>query len=66
VQRPFPIGDHWFTFGPRNYDSDAGIAQPDDHYASIAADVARLIESQAETWWESFVPRSWWRRMPDP
>jgi hypothetical protein len=55
----FPIGDHWFVFGPRNYESDAGILQPEAHYARIAADVARLIESEAEPWWESFAARRW-------
>jgi hypothetical protein len=55
----FPEGDHWFVFGPRSYEADAGLVQPGHRYARIAADVARLIEAQAEPWWESYVPRTW-------
>ncbi len=55
----FPDGDHWFVYGPRSYEADAGLVRSGRHYARIAADVARLIETQAEPWWESYVPRTW-------
>lgn len=54
----FPTGDHWFVFGPRSYESDANVVQSDDHYARIAAEVARLIEVQAKPWWGSYVDRA--------
>lgn len=47
----FPLGDHWFTFGPRNYEPGADELQPPDHYIAIATDVLRHIQSQAETFW---------------
>jgi hypothetical protein len=49
----FPSGDHWFVFGPRSDEPEADSVQPDDHYARIASEVARLIEAQAEPWWDS-------------
>lgn len=55
----FPIGDHWFVFGPRSYEKGADVVRPASHYAGIAAEVAHLIETQAEPWWETYVPRTW-------
>lgn len=55
----FPNGDHWFVFGPRSYEAGAHIVRAESHYAGIAAEVARLIEAQAEPWWESYVARTW-------
>jgi len=43
----FPQGDHWFVFGPRNYEPGAEKLQPHEHYEALAAEVLRLIESQA-------------------
>ena len=50
----FPIDDHWFVFGPRSYEPGADAVQPDDHYARIASEVERLLDTQAEPWWESY------------
>jgi Domain of unknown function (DUF4304) len=47
----FPLGDHWFVFVPRSYDADAEVARSDEQYTTLATDVARLIERQAEPWW---------------
>jgi Domain of unknown function (DUF4304) len=55
----FPDGDHWFVFGPRSYEAGADDVRPESHYVGIAAEVARLIEAQAEPWWESDVARTW-------
>ena len=48
----FPQGDHWFVFGPRNYEPDAGKLRPRQEYEAIAAEVLRLVESQAEPFWK--------------
>ena len=47
----FPQGDHWFTFGRRNYESGAHIVHPREHYDEIAAQMIRLVEEQAEPFW---------------
>ena len=55
----FPVGDHWFTFGPRNYEPDADIVRPRAHYDGVAAEVMRFVCEQAEPWWrEQFGARS--------
>ena len=48
----FPNGDHWFAFGPRNYEPDADRLRPPQDYEALADDVLRLIESQAEPFWQ--------------
>lgn len=48
----FPEGDHWFVFGPRNYERDADIVHPAEHYDRVAADVMHFIDQQAEPWWQ--------------
>ena len=47
----FPVGDHWFTFGPRNYESGADVVRSRAHYDQVAAEVMRLVDEQAEPWW---------------
>ena len=48
----FPVGDHWFTFGHRNYEADADIVHSPEHHGQVAAEVMRLIREQAEPWWQ--------------
>lgn len=47
----FPVGDHWFDYGPRSYEPNEGPPDLGAHCASIAAEVARLIDEQAEPFW---------------
>ncbi|WP_442913867.1 DUF4304 domain-containing protein [Kribbella sp. NBC_00382] len=47
----FPEGDHWFVFGPRNYEPGADQLQPQATYEAVAAEVLRFVESQAEPFW---------------
>lgn len=48
----FPeFGDHWFVFGPRNYEAGSEKVYPPQHYDDIAADVIRLVAEQAEPFW---------------
>lgn len=47
----FPVGDHWFVFGPREYEDGARVVHSAEHYAEIAAQVVRLIDEQAEPFW---------------
>ena len=42
--------DHWFEFGPRNYDPPQTL-RPASHYESIASQVVQLLNSQADRWW---------------
>lgn len=44
--------DHWFEFGPRNYDPPQAL-QPVSHYEGIATQIAQLLHSQAEDWWNT-------------
>jgi hypothetical protein len=48
----FPRGDHWFVFGPRNYEPGAEKLQRLEAYESLAAEVMRFVESQAEPFWK--------------
>jgi hypothetical protein len=48
----FPEGDHWFVFGPRNYEPGAGKLRPQEDYEALAAEVLRFVELQAEPFWE--------------
>jgi hypothetical protein len=48
----FPVGDHWFVFGSRNYEPGAEQLQPQATYQALAADVLRFVESQAEPFWQ--------------
>jgi hypothetical protein len=44
-------GDHWFVFGPRNYEepSEFGYPSPDE----LAAEVLGLLQVEAELWWST-------------
>lgn len=44
------VFDHWFVFGPRNYDPPQE-PHATSHYESIASDVVGLVGTQAEKWW---------------
>lgn len=46
-------GDHWFVYGPRNYEPHADVLQPPHHYEKIAAEVMQLVETTAEPFWQS-------------
>jgi hypothetical protein len=46
----FPVGDHWFDFGPRSYEV-APTDRPASHYDALARQVARLVAEQAEPYW---------------
>ena len=46
-------GDHWFVYGPRLYDPDAGAIQPSPHYEAVARSVLELVDSQAEPFWRA-------------
>ncbi|MBE1605592.1 hypothetical protein [Actinopolymorpha pittospori] len=48
----FPQGDHWFVFGPRNYEAGAAKLRPHEDYEALAAGVLGFVESQAEPFWE--------------
>jgi hypothetical protein len=49
----FPgFGDHWFVFGPRSYEPASRVLQPSAHYEAIAAEVVRLLDDQAEPFWQ--------------
>ena len=47
----FPYGDHWFWFGPRNYDPNHLALQSPEYYRNIADDVVRAIDRDAEPFW---------------
>ncbi|MFI5732227.1 DUF4304 domain-containing protein [Kribbella sp. NPDC051587] len=47
----FPQGDHWFVFGPRNYEPGADKLRPFEEYDALATEVLQMIESQAEPFW---------------
>lgn len=50
----FPeFGDHWFVYGPRNYEPGAAREHLAEHYQQIAALVVKLIEEEAEPFWHS-------------
>ncbi len=44
--------DHWFEFGPRNYDPPQPLL-PGNHYEGIASELVRLLDSQANEWWSA-------------
>ena len=46
------ILDHWFEFGPRNYDPPQPL-QPVSHYEGVATKLVQLLNSQAEGWWSA-------------
>lgn len=46
------ILDHWFEFGPRNYDPPQAL-RPVGHYEGIASQVLQLLGSQADGWWNA-------------
>jgi hypothetical protein len=46
-------GDHWFVYGPRLYDPDAGAVQPWSRYEAVARAVVELLDAQAEPFWQS-------------
>lgn len=46
-------GDHWFVYGPPNYEPDASKVMPQSHYAAVAAEVVALLDEQAEPFWRS-------------
>lgn len=46
-----PGGDHWFVFGPPNYDQGSSKVQPEEHYRAIADEVISLVKTQAEPFW---------------
>jgi hypothetical protein len=43
----FPDGDHWFIFGPRNYEPNAAVVHPRERYDAIATHLIQLIDEQA-------------------
>lgn len=45
-------GDHWFVYGPRNYETDGQTVMPDSHYVAVAEDVVARLD-QAEAFWLS-------------
>ncbi|MEV0807211.1 DUF4304 domain-containing protein [Micromonospora sp. NPDC050200] len=47
----FPDGDHWFIFGPRNYEPGAAVVHPRERYDAIATHLIQLIDEQAEPFW---------------
>ena len=49
----FPVGDHWFRFGPRNYEPEASRVESSDFYDDVASTVAMYVTSQAESFWRS-------------
>jgi hypothetical protein len=46
------VWDHWFAFGPRNYDPPEA-PKPISHYESIVSAIVELLDSQAEKWWNA-------------
>jgi uncharacterized protein DUF4304 len=53
----FPIGDHWFEFGPRNYEPGHDRMLSEAHFATIAHEAIPLVMSQAVPFWEDEVRR---------
>jgi len=50
----FPnAGDHWFTFGAPAYEAVTAPVVPVPDYDEIAAEVIRLIDTQAEPFWRA-------------
>ena len=47
----FPVGDHWFVFGRRSYESGNDRIEATAHYDTIASEVIRLVHDQAEPFW---------------
>jgi hypothetical protein len=47
----FLQGDHWFVFGPRNYEPGWEKLRPVEDCDALATEVLQLIESQAEPFW---------------
>jgi hypothetical protein len=47
-------GDHWFRFGPRQYERGGQEVQPSRHYEDVARVVVELLDSQAEPFWRAF------------
>jgi hypothetical protein len=45
-------GDHWFVYGPRNYETDGQTVLTDSHCVAVAKDVVALLD-QAEAFWLS-------------
>lgn len=46
-------GDHWFVYGKRNYEDGHQEVKPPAHYRWIAEEVRRLIDTQAEPYWNA-------------
>jgi hypothetical protein len=44
--------DHWFIYGPQDFDEDYGAVEPPEHYERIAQDALRLIEALGEGFWQ--------------
>jgi Domain of unknown function (DUF4304) len=49
----FPRGDHWFVFGPTNYEAPNAEALSQSHYDRVASEVLHFIEEQAEPFWRT-------------
>lgn len=52
----FPIGEHWFTYGPRSHEVGASHRYPAAHYEKLAGEVARLVVEQGERYWATTSP----------
>jgi len=49
---PGGLGDHWFGFGPRNFEAAQPLPSP-SRFEAVAGQVAALLETEAEPWWRS-------------
>ena len=50
----FPeFGDHWFVYGARSYEPGGQTVERQEHYESVAAEVCRLLDDEAEPFWQS-------------
>ena len=45
-------GDHWFVYGPRNYEPSGQNVLPGAHYDAVAQEVVDRLD-QAEAFWSS-------------
>lgn len=46
-------GDHWFVYGPRNYEPEGSKVLHQSHYVAVATEVVALLDAQAEPFWRS-------------
>jgi Domain of unknown function (DUF4304) len=53
---PSGKGDHWFEYGPRDYEPEYGRVEPPGHFEKVARDVWRLVETVAEEFFGAWKP----------